>query len=309
MNDLPKITIVTVVRNAAATIEKAIQSVMAQDYPNLEYIVLDGASDDGTVDIIKKYDKHISYWRSEADNGAADGYAEAVDIAAGDVIGYLNADDFYENDVLLRVGEVFGKNPDADIVSFRYRVLEIGENGEYNVLSECPIFDTELDKDKDCSCLGINAKFFKKNLFLKYGAPLKYIGDDENRTFISNDIELLIRLVLRGVKNVSVDYVGYNYLSHKDSKSFADNAENNIIYMEDRIFIANRFLNDADITLNKIWQRKFKKWIKKYRAKLVKANMKSGNFLKAKQHLYLGIHENGATSFLYYLVKTLLRRK
>ncbi|MBU6140091.1 MAG: glycosyltransferase [Proteobacteria bacterium] len=305
MNNLPKITIITVVKNSAGTIEKAIQSVIAQGYPHLEYIILDGNSVDGTLDVIKKYEKEISFWKSENDQGASEVYSKAVGLSNGEIIGYLNADDFYEDGVLLKVGRLFQQDQNLDVASFRYRVVEL-KNNEYATVEESTTLDVELDKNKDCACLGINAKFFKKDVFLKYGLPLKTIK--AGQSFLSNDTELLIRLILNNVRNLVVDEVGYNYLLSEKSNSFSSGYKENPIYIEDKVLIAQRFLSDEfRYLLNPTWEKKFRKWVKKYRAKLVKRHLKFKNFSEAKRNFGLGIKENGAAKFLFYLLKASMR--
>ena len=101
-----KITVITIAYNAAATIEATIQSVINQDYKNLEYIIVDGASKDETLNIVHKYDSHISKIVSEPDAGVYDAMNKGLNLASGDVIAILNADDTYANPhVLSRVIE------------------------------------------------------------------------------------------------------------------------------------------------------------------------------------------------------------
>jgi len=92
----PLVTIVTVVRNRARTLARAIDSVVAQEYPALEYIVVDGSSTDGTVDVIRRYEHHIDVWISEPDRGISDAFNKGVALARGQIIGLLNSDDWYE---------------------------------------------------------------------------------------------------------------------------------------------------------------------------------------------------------------------
>lgn len=96
-----KVSLITVVYNGEAFIESAIQSVLAQDYPDIEYIIVDGASKDGTMTIVEKYRDRIATVISEPDKGIYDAMNKGVRAATGDVIGILNADDFYAaNDVI-----------------------------------------------------------------------------------------------------------------------------------------------------------------------------------------------------------------
>lgn len=95
MNQIPSITVVTVVYNAVDEIEETITSVLKQTYSNLEYIVVDGASKDGTVELIQKYSDSISHWISEPDKGIYDAMNKAIDMATGDWILFMNAGDYF----------------------------------------------------------------------------------------------------------------------------------------------------------------------------------------------------------------------
>ena len=91
----PKITIITACLNAARTVEATIRSVLDQNYPNLEYIIIDGVSTDGTLEIVDKYEDKITKIVSEPDKGIYDAFNKGISLATGDLIGILNADDFY----------------------------------------------------------------------------------------------------------------------------------------------------------------------------------------------------------------------
>lgn len=100
----PLISVVTVAYNAVATIERTILSVINQTYPNIEYIIIDGGSTDGTVDIIKKYKDKIAYWVSEPDKGIYDAMNKGISVATGEWINFMNAGDcFYNNDVVKNI--------------------------------------------------------------------------------------------------------------------------------------------------------------------------------------------------------------
>jgi glycosyltransferase involved in cell wall biosynthesis len=92
----PKVTIITAVRNRAATLARTIESVLAQTYPRVEHVVIDGASSDGTLEVIRRYADRLAYWRSEPDQGISDAFNRGLAAARGDCIGLLNADDWLE---------------------------------------------------------------------------------------------------------------------------------------------------------------------------------------------------------------------
>lgn len=103
MNSInPKISIITISYNAAATIEQTILSAIEQVYDNTEYIIIDGGSTDGTVDIINKYEDRIAYWVSEPDKGIYDAMNKGIDIATGEYLFFLNAGDYFAQKYVLK---------------------------------------------------------------------------------------------------------------------------------------------------------------------------------------------------------------
>jgi glycosyltransferase involved in cell wall biosynthesis len=103
-----KVSIITVSYNSELTIQDTIESVLAQDYPNFEYIIIDGASNDSTMEIIRGYGGRIDTVISELDNGIYDGMNKGIRVASGDVVGFINSDDFYpSSSILTNVMQVF----------------------------------------------------------------------------------------------------------------------------------------------------------------------------------------------------------
>lgn len=125
----PLLSIVTVVRNGAATLERTIASVLAQEGER-EYLIIDGGSTDGTVEILQRYADRIDYWVSEPDGGIADAFNRGVVAARGRYIGLINADDWYEPGALTAVAQALAHG-DADIV---YGWLQCWRDGEPDFL-------------------------------------------------------------------------------------------------------------------------------------------------------------------------------
>ncbi len=116
MASLPLVSIVTPSYNQAAFLEYTINSVLAQDYTHLEYIIVDGASNDGSIDIIHKYADKLKWWKSEADNGQAEAINKGFKHASGEIIGWLNSDDLLLPGAISQVVDSMEKNPAAKMV-------------------------------------------------------------------------------------------------------------------------------------------------------------------------------------------------
>lgn len=134
-----KVSVITVCFNSVNTIEKTIKSVLKQNIEYLEYIIIDGNSTDGTKEIIKEYEKDISYWVSEPDEGLFYAMNKGIDKATGDIVAILNSDDYYEDGTLKKVIEYF-QNNNIDILAGNEYV--IGKKGkreakfQYNSMNE-----------------------------------------------------------------------------------------------------------------------------------------------------------------------------
>jgi len=127
VEDLPSITIVTPCLNAAGTIHEALDSVRSQAYPRVEHLVIDGGSTDGTLEILERAEG--VRFVSEPDRGRVDAVNKGMAMAGGDVIGWLNADDFYERGALDAVGRAFADRPEAAWVTGYCRIVD-GEGRE-----------------------------------------------------------------------------------------------------------------------------------------------------------------------------------
>jgi glycosyltransferase involved in cell wall biosynthesis len=122
MTALPTITVITPSFNAAATIEDTLRSVREQDYPHVEHVIVDGASTDGTVDILERAAE--VRFVSEADRGLSHAMNKGVAMASGSIVGWLNADDLYLPGALRAVGEAFAARPAAQWATGRCRIID-----------------------------------------------------------------------------------------------------------------------------------------------------------------------------------------
>lgn len=128
------VSIITPSFNQAKYLEQTIRSVLSQDHPRIEYIVMDGASTDGSVDTIEKYADELTYWESQKDNGQADAINKGFARAAGDIIAWLNSDDFYLPGTMSAAVKIFDENP--DVVLVYGNMLAVDENGAtFNTLT------------------------------------------------------------------------------------------------------------------------------------------------------------------------------
>lgn len=122
-----KISVITVCYNHVKYIEDCLRSVLDQDYPALEYIVIDGASTDGSPEIIQRYSSRLAYWVSEPDSGQTDALAKGFRHSTGEILCWINSDDQLEPGSLKRVADFFAANPEADVLTGDH--IKMSEDG------------------------------------------------------------------------------------------------------------------------------------------------------------------------------------
>ena len=187
----PKISIITITYNSDATIEETIRSVTMQDYPALEYVIIDGGSTDGTLDIIQKYRDQIQIVVSEPDKGISDAFNKGIACATGEIIGIINSDDILLPGALQEVAEAY--NPQVDVYSGL--ILFWNEDTD-ETFPSYP--DVTFDTLKLQYNVAHPARFVRKDAYERYGlyrVDLRYMMD----------IELLCRMYQQGAKFLLVD--------------------------------------------------------------------------------------------------------
>lgn len=181
-----KISVITVCRNAEKYIEKAVQSVVSQTYKDLEYIIIDGNSQDGTKAIIEQYHNRISRFISEPDSGIYNAMNKGLRFAKGDYIGFLNADDYFvDENVIEDVVYFLTAHPDCDFV---YGNLEVRYASGKTILVKSQPPEKMFD-EMICGCLPHQASFAKADLFFSR------VGLFNEGNKISSDYEWFLRLV------------------------------------------------------------------------------------------------------------------
>lgn len=141
----PRISIITPSYNQGNFIEETIRSIISQKYENFEYFIIDGGSTDNTLEIIRKYESHIAYWVSEPDHGQTHAINKGLARATGDIIAYINSDDYYLPETFHKVADYFHKNPETDLLHGRCRYVDINGNKIGEHFGDIETFEEILD--------------------------------------------------------------------------------------------------------------------------------------------------------------------
>lgn len=216
MSKLPTISIVTPSYNQGQFIEETIRSILLQGYPNLEYIIIDGGSADGSVDIIRKYADRLDYWVSKRDRGSAHAINKGFARAHGEIFGWLNSDDFLLPGAISRVVEMHKKYPTA--VAWVGGCYRIDPDGR--ILSS--IIPYGLDRDS-LADWGRRGFFYQPSCFFAAQAWHKIGALDESLHF-AFDVDLWLRLSAIGTF-ASTGEILSAAIIHKDAKTQAQRAD------------------------------------------------------------------------------------
>jgi glycosyltransferase involved in cell wall biosynthesis len=181
-------SVVTPSYNQGQFIRATIESVMSQQIPDLQYLVMDGGSGDETVAILKEYDDRLSFV-SERDEGTADAINKGLALCQGEIIGWLNSDDIYYPQALRRAGELFGMHPEIDVIYGRAH--HIDEHGV--IIDEYPTEEWSFEALVNHCIISQPAAFFRRSAVEKYGSLAK-----AHKFCV--DYEFWIRLARKGAR-------------------------------------------------------------------------------------------------------------
>ena len=211
----PKISIVTPSYNQDEYLEQTILSVLDQNYPNLEYIIIDGGSTDASVNIIKKYEKYLHYWVSEKDNGMYEALNKGFSKSTGEVLCWINSDDIFFNESLFKVAEVFTQLKNINWVTGRCGYID--KDGNKTRVAQKKLYNQELlksgfYKSPYSYLVNQNVVFWRRKLWSKVGGlneNLKCASDFVLWTKFANEAELYF-----------IDYVFSAFRSHGENLTY-----------------------------------------------------------------------------------------
>lgn len=230
----PKISVITPSYNQAEYLERTIQSVLSQNYPNLEYIIFDGGSKDNSVEIIKKYEGWLTFWKSEKDNGPADAINKGLKMASGEIVGWLNSDDVYTPNSLFRVAEEFLKGARVVYGHALYVdkndipvAMDHGYQKTKIYLGYQQGFNETIKYWQTVYMIPQPTVFWRKEFLEQYGLldkKYKYIFD----------YEYFLRLTKNGIEFSLIDEVQALYRIHNESKTSSFDAFYEELYEHSR---------------------------------------------------------------------------
>ena len=231
---LPRVSIITPSYNQAQYLESTICSVLDQGYPNLEYMIIDGGSTDGSIDIIRRYEARLAWWVSEPDAGQSDAINKGLARAGGEYIAWLNSDDLHQPHTIAAMVEAFAQNPEAGLVYGDVLSID-GDGSVFNVMR---YGSWDLDDLMAFSIIGQAGAFMRRSL-------LKQTGFLDSRFHYMLDHHLWLRFA-RVAQLCYIPCVVAAARYHPDAKNvaqapeFAREAFQLLKWMEDQPDLAER---------------------------------------------------------------------
>ncbi|TNE69726.1 glycosyltransferase [bacterium] len=208
----PKISIITPNFNGEAYLEETIQSILNQNYPNLEFIIMDGGSTDSSIEIIKRYESDISLWKSEKDNGQADAINKGIRLSSGEWIAFLNSDDVYTLETFVRLNEAISQYPASKWFVGKTEIF--GNSGEVFRTRELEFNEQSVVQD----WVTYAATSPQPSTFL-HRSVIDKVGLFNTDFHYSFDCEYWMRIHQHDIKPQSVPHVLARFRYHETSKT------------------------------------------------------------------------------------------
>lgn len=208
----PKISIITPSYNQGQFLEETILSVLNQNYPNMEYIIIDGGSTDNSVDVIKKYGSRLSYWLSEKDRGQSNAINKGFHKCTGDILHWLNSDDVLLPGSLDLVAGFFEQHPDIDCVIGDLKVID--SNGQFLILKKAIPFDFKTALYTSCLVPQPSTLFTRR--------AWEKTGDLDVSLYYQMDFEYFLRMAKAGVKFGLLKKPLAKFRLHAESKTVSE---------------------------------------------------------------------------------------
>lgn len=229
------------VLNAADTIEAALASVTSPDQPAVELIIMDGGSTDGTIDIIRKYESRIAFWRSRRDGSAAVAINEGVERASGEVIGLLPGDDWIEPGALRPVHAAFADDPQLGVLSCGARFVRTPGNRVETVREflDPPTLDFTMANLVRWPLTP--ARFVRRSYYQEAGGY-------NSRYFISNDLDFLIKVLLKRPRTRVIPQLVYTFRMHEGSRTLGGGRSTMLEMLRGNIDLAEQHYAAAGLT-------------------------------------------------------------
>jgi glycosyltransferase involved in cell wall biosynthesis len=264
------ITIITPSYERSDMITDAIESVLTQDFQPFEHIIVDGGSTDGTLETLMQY-PHLKVI-SESDQGMYDALNKGLEIATGEIIGFLNTDDMYAENVFTTIAREFD---DLDVMAVTGRAIVFSElsDGKIKIVDNYSPEDRSLMENLTMGGGYFNAWFFRKSTFDrigKFNADYKIVGDRD----------FMFRFALNNLKYTAINELVYKYRMHEDSLTFDKNGEKrawsadehlamtgfylvnqNLPDLVRKLLVQLRTLETVEMAARSMWMWNYKKFV------------------------------------------------
>ena len=276
------LSIITPCLNRAGFVAEAVESVLHQDYSEVEHIIMDGGSTDGTLEVLARY-PHLRVF-SQADEGIYDALNKGVRLADGEVIGFLNSDDLYEADIFGSVAQTFQDHPEIEALSGGASILQEDSKGKWTSLAAFPcIPQNELLIRATQGAPIFNAWFFRKSLVDRLA------GFDTRYLYVA-DRDFLINMAFQAARYTGLERDFYHYRMHPGSCTLSGRDRGEDEYVFESRELAERYLREKNIS--KEARRVIKAWHSQITTEQILTARRAGAYRRVLNYMLVGMQHN-----------------